>query len=547
MLPLLAAGGHGAHRRHVPDGRRGGGLRALRRGRQARQGRAARPDRTPVTAGRLHLAVVGGSEADDATCDLAEEVGGAVARRGAVLVCGGLGGVMEAACRGAQAGGGTTVGILPGSDRPRRQPVRRHRRADRHGRGRGTWSSCCAPTPWWRSAASSGRSRRSRWPCANGKPGGRPRHLGAAPPRSPGRRDRPRDQPGAGRRPGPRPGRSRPRRPRLITTTGGTLDYGRADGRGRRAHRPAPAEPSAAQRRLETPRRKRRSLIGAAIAGTVVVGVVLRFWTTSELWLDEALTVNVARLPLGDIPGRPASRREPAALLLPPPRLDPALRRGRPRGAIALRRVRCRRAAVVWLAGAARGPGQWRGRRRLPGHLAVRRSASAPRHGCTRSSPCSRCSATCALMSALESPSRLRLAGLAAVTGAAAADPLLGLLPRHRHRRRRSSCSPGGARRQRPARLALLAMGAGSCSSCPGCRSSSASCATRARPGPSPPPSRRWSTRSASSRAASATRAGPGGADLRARRARRVRPRRSTACASSSTSARGHAGAGWPS
>jgi uncharacterized protein (TIGR00725 family) len=40
-----------------------------------------------------------------------------LAERGAVLVCGGLGGVMEAACRGARQGGGTTVGILPGADR----------------------------------------------------------------------------------------------------------------------------------------------------------------------------------------------------------------------------------------------------------------------------------------------------------------------------------------------------------------------------------------------------------------------------------------------
>jgi uncharacterized protein (TIGR00725 family) len=44
-------------------------------------------------------------------------VGRLVAERGAVLVCGGLGGTMEAACRGAKQAGGTTVGILPGSDR----------------------------------------------------------------------------------------------------------------------------------------------------------------------------------------------------------------------------------------------------------------------------------------------------------------------------------------------------------------------------------------------------------------------------------------------
>jgi uncharacterized protein (TIGR00725 family) len=45
-----------------------------------------------------------------------------VGERGAVLVCGGLGGVMEAACRGAKEGGGTTLGILPGSDRSAANP-----------------------------------------------------------------------------------------------------------------------------------------------------------------------------------------------------------------------------------------------------------------------------------------------------------------------------------------------------------------------------------------------------------------------------------------
>jgi uncharacterized protein (TIGR00725 family) len=44
-------------------------------------------------------------------------VGRGLAERGAVLVCGGRGGGMEAACRGAKSAGGTTVGILPGSDR----------------------------------------------------------------------------------------------------------------------------------------------------------------------------------------------------------------------------------------------------------------------------------------------------------------------------------------------------------------------------------------------------------------------------------------------
>src|SRR5690348_16241867 len=39
-----------------------------------------------------------------------------------------------------------------------------------------------------------------------------------------------------------------------------------------------------------------------AVAGAVVTGLVLRFWTSSHLWLDEALSVDIARLPLGDIP-----------------------------------------------------------------------------------------------------------------------------------------------------------------------------------------------------------------------------------------------------
>jgi uncharacterized protein (TIGR00725 family) len=68
-------------------------------------------------AGRRHVAVVGAGAPDTRVAALAEEVGRLLARSGAVVVCGGLGGVMEAACRGAKSEGGTTVGILPGSDR----------------------------------------------------------------------------------------------------------------------------------------------------------------------------------------------------------------------------------------------------------------------------------------------------------------------------------------------------------------------------------------------------------------------------------------------
>ena len=63
------------------------------------------------------MAVSGGGEAVGDAYRLAEEVGRQLARRGAVVVTGGLGGAMAAACRGAKAEGGTTVGILPGHDR----------------------------------------------------------------------------------------------------------------------------------------------------------------------------------------------------------------------------------------------------------------------------------------------------------------------------------------------------------------------------------------------------------------------------------------------
>jgi uncharacterized protein (TIGR00725 family) len=65
----------------------------------------------------IHVAVVGDSEALTAVEVEAEAVGRLLAERGVVVVCGGLGGVMAAACRGAKAAGGVTVGILPGGDR----------------------------------------------------------------------------------------------------------------------------------------------------------------------------------------------------------------------------------------------------------------------------------------------------------------------------------------------------------------------------------------------------------------------------------------------
>ena len=68
------------------------------------------------------IAVIGSSACSSQEARLAEEVGRELARHGAILVCGGLGGVMEAACRGAQAEGGTTIGILPGESRQAANP-----------------------------------------------------------------------------------------------------------------------------------------------------------------------------------------------------------------------------------------------------------------------------------------------------------------------------------------------------------------------------------------------------------------------------------------
>jgi uncharacterized protein (TIGR00725 family) len=69
-----------------------------------------------------YIAVCGAGDATSEVSRLAEEVGRLIARRDAVLVCGGLSGVMEAACRGARSAGGTTIGILPG---PRRADANR--------------------------------------------------------------------------------------------------------------------------------------------------------------------------------------------------------------------------------------------------------------------------------------------------------------------------------------------------------------------------------------------------------------------------------------
>ena len=68
------------------------------------------------------IGVIGAGSCNNEIYEMARKVGDGIARAGAILVCGGLGGVMEGACRGACEAGGQTVGILPGPDKARANP-----------------------------------------------------------------------------------------------------------------------------------------------------------------------------------------------------------------------------------------------------------------------------------------------------------------------------------------------------------------------------------------------------------------------------------------
>jgi uncharacterized protein (TIGR00725 family) len=70
-----------------------------------------------LTPAAPYVAIVGASNANDEQRREAEAAGRRLAELGAIVVTGGRGGVMEAACRGAKAGGGQTLGILPTADR----------------------------------------------------------------------------------------------------------------------------------------------------------------------------------------------------------------------------------------------------------------------------------------------------------------------------------------------------------------------------------------------------------------------------------------------
>ena len=69
-----------------------------------------------------HVGVIGGGECTDSTYETAQNLGFEIGRRGWILVCGGLGGVMEAAAKGCVEAGGMTLGILPGSKRNSANP-----------------------------------------------------------------------------------------------------------------------------------------------------------------------------------------------------------------------------------------------------------------------------------------------------------------------------------------------------------------------------------------------------------------------------------------
>jgi len=71
---------------------------------------------------KVRIGVIGGASPDAEALETAFKVGKLIAEKGAVLICGGLGGVMEAASQGAKEAGGMTIGILPGNNPDQANP-----------------------------------------------------------------------------------------------------------------------------------------------------------------------------------------------------------------------------------------------------------------------------------------------------------------------------------------------------------------------------------------------------------------------------------------
>ena len=122
-----------------------------------------------------------------------------------------------------------------------------------------------------------------------------------------------------------------------------------------------------------------RLVVGIGVGVVIAAGLLLRFWTRSGLWLDEALTVDIARLPAARDPRRAQARRRTAPLLLPPPLLDRPLRAVQRCRAVPVGRDRGDHAAGrVVLRPAPRGPGRGLDDARVARQRTVRRVL---RHG----------------------------------------------------------------------------------------------------------------------------------------------------------------------
>ena len=70
----------------------------------------------------ISIGIIGSSESNPDLDNLAQETGKRLAEAGITVICGGLGGVMEAACRGAKSADGLTIGILPGTSKDTANP-----------------------------------------------------------------------------------------------------------------------------------------------------------------------------------------------------------------------------------------------------------------------------------------------------------------------------------------------------------------------------------------------------------------------------------------
>ncbi|MDO8886242.1 TIGR00725 family protein [Candidatus Oleimmundimicrobium sp.] len=70
----------------------------------------------------MYIGVIGSGQCDNKTAKIAYEIGRNIAKKGGILICGGLGGVMEAACKGAKDARGLSVGILPSKTRKHANP-----------------------------------------------------------------------------------------------------------------------------------------------------------------------------------------------------------------------------------------------------------------------------------------------------------------------------------------------------------------------------------------------------------------------------------------